>query len=277
MSTLWKRVLSALVLAPLVVLAVLVLPNPWVAGLLGAIVLLGAMEWARLSGLDSEKSQLIWTGALAVAIGVVALLQREIGISLILLGAAWWLLTLLRLLLAARHPVEAARGVHWPRLLDGFFVLLPAWYALTKIHGLMHIGPFLLLYCLILIWGADSFAYFSGRAFGRHKLAPNISPGKTLEGVAGALLGALVIAWVGHGLVARSYQVGLWPWLALGLIVVLASIAGDLFESLVKRERGMKDSGTLIPGHGGVMDRIDSLTAAGPVFAAGLVLLGVLQ
>ncbi len=277
MSPLAQRVLSALVLAPLVVAAVVLLPNAWIAGLFGVIVLFGAMEWARLAGLSEENTQLAWTLLLALPMGLSALFLAAAGPWPILLGLVWWAVALVRLVVAGRRPVTRIEGISWIRLFDGLLVLYPAWYALVRIHGMPHIGPFLLLYLLILIWGADSFAYFAGRAFGRRRLAPNISPGKTLEGVAGAVGGALLIAWFGHRLVARNYAVELWQWLLLALLVVAASIVGDLFESWVKRERGMKDSGDLIPGHGGVMDRIDSLTAAGPVFAAGLLWLGVMR
>ncbi len=277
MSSLAKRVLSALLLAPLVIAAVILLPSDWIAGLFGIIVLLAAMEWARMAGLESENRQLAWSLLLALLIGLAAFFQAGMAYLPILVGALWWGLACARLLLASRHPVALRAGIAGWRLLDGLLVLFPAWYALVRIHGMPHIGPFLLLYLLLLIWGADSFAYFSGRAFGRHKLAPNLSPGKTLEGVAGALLGVLPIAWFGHRLVARNYDVPMWQWLALALLVVCASIIGDLFESWAKRERGLKDSGDLIPGHGGVMDRIDSLTAAAPVFAAGLLALGLMR
>jgi len=154
-------------------------------------------------------------------------------------------------------------------------VLLPSWTALVWIHSLSG-GPYLVLFLMVLIWIADSGAYFAGRRFGRNKLAPVVSPGKTLEGVYGALAGGLIwslvlVVYYGD---SALHHIGL---LLLCLLTVPASIVGDLYESLLKRERGVKDSGSLLPGHGGVLDRVDSLTAAAPVFAFGLILLDTLK
>ncbi|MES9871768.1 MAG: phosphatidate cytidylyltransferase, partial [Candidatus Sedimenticola sp. 6PFRAG7] len=154
----------------------------------------------------------------------------------------------------------------------GVFVLVPAWAALVMIHGYGEKGPMLLLFSLTLTWVADSGAYFAGRRWGRVKLAPAISPGKTREGVYGALAGSvlwgLLLAWY-------APELGPLPILVIFcLLVCVISVIGDLFESLLKRQAGIKDSGNLLPGHGGVLDRIDSMTAVAPVFAFGLLLLG---
>jgi phosphatidate cytidylyltransferase len=147
-----------------------------------------------------------------------------------------------------------------------------AWIALVRLHAVPSGGPVLVLALLILVWLADSAAYFTGRAFGRHRLAPVVSPGKTVEGLAGAMAGAAAFgaALAGLGVVDSA---GLMVTIALCVVVAVLSVAGDLFESFAKRSAGQKDSGHLLPGHGGVLDRIDSLIAAAPVFVLGLLLL----
>jgi len=152
-------------------------------------------------------------------------------------------------------------------------VLLTAWVSIVSLHRSGSQGPVLVLYLFVLIWVADSGAYFAGRAFGRRKLSPFVSPGKTWAGVAGAVSGAVVSAVV----LSASGVAGPLPLgalLGVSVVVTLISIGGDLWESRLKREAGVKDSGTLLPGHGGMLDRIDSLLAAAPVFAFGLGLIG---
>jgi phosphatidate cytidylyltransferase len=152
----------------------------------------------------------------------------------------------------------------------GFLVLVPAGLGLVHLVRLLPDGRLLLLYLLVLIAAADVGAYFGGRAFGRRKLAPHVSPGKTWEGFAAGMLASIIIAALGAALFDQPF----WPWLALCLLVAVVSVIGDLTESMFKRHVGLKDSGTLLPGHGGVLDRIDSLTAAAPTFLLGLLTLG---
>jgi phosphatidate cytidylyltransferase len=152
----------------------------------------------------------------------------------------------------------------------GFVVLVPAWLALSKLHTYK---PQLMLFLLLLVVAADVGAYFAGRRFGRVKLAPRVSPGKTWEGVGGGILGATIIAIIGVVWLDMPF----WPFVGLCVLVVFASIVGDLTESLSKRHAGLKDSGTLLPGHGGVLDRVDSITAAAPVFLLGLKVLDLLR
>jgi phosphatidate cytidylyltransferase len=152
----------------------------------------------------------------------------------------------------------------------GFLLLVPAWLGLTSLHAA---SAWWLMYLFGLVWGADTGAYFAGRAFGKHKLAPHVSPGKTLEGFLGGL--ALTMAMAVAVAICRDLNsLRLAAFLGLSLLTVLASVLGDLFESMVKRHAGIKDSGTIFPGHGGALDRIDSLTAAAPVFALGWWLAG---
>jgi phosphatidate cytidylyltransferase len=268
-----QRVITALILAPLVLWGVLSMPNDYLAILFGAIVLVGGREWARLSGIRPLHWQLGFILLLALVMALLKLLLHSVGgmLWLLLISTFWWLVVIWRL--AGFQGGRCLSGFNLYQMLEGLVVLAPAWLALTEIHRLPEDGPFLLVFLLLLIWSADISAYFAGRAWGRVKLAPKVSPGKTREGVYGALVGALicglVLAWWQAGQLTGQFLA-----LLLCLITALFSVAGDLFESLIKRQRGLKDSGSLLPGHGGMLDRIDSLTAAAPVFLLGLILLG---
>jgi phosphatidate cytidylyltransferase len=270
-----QRVFTALVLIPLVVAGVLLLPSVWVGLALALVILLGSGEWARLSGIDACIAQTPYILLVALGIyGAAFLLRDEVRAAWLLYAAALWWLGLSLLLLAWRRTGlrRTLSGVSYGQLLLGLCTLIPAWSALVYLHSRPEGGPGLLLFLLVLIWVADTGAYFAGKRWGHTKLAPGISPGKTLQGVIGALLGVLLcgLGW--------SLAMGYAPDTGLGfsllcLLTGAASVFGDLLESLMKRLRGLKDSGQMLPGHGGVLDRIDSLTAAGPVFAAGLLLL----
>lgn len=271
-----QRILTAAVLAPAVIAAILRLPHQLLALLLALVVLIGAFEWARLSGLVSPLRQGLYVLLMALALVAAGWLRsHQEGLFLLLACAAlWWLAVLVGLVLA--RPVEPLPpdAFSLPQALSGFLVLVPSWTALVELHANTRAGPALLLFLMVLIWVADSGAYFTGRRWGKTKLAPSISPGKTLEGVYGASVGALscalfFIAWAPLGALSPLVAV------SLCLITALFSVVGDLFESLEKRRRGVKDSGRLLPGHGGVLDRIDSLTSAGPIFLFGLWLAGV--
>ena len=257
-----SRVLTAVLLLAVFIPAVLWAPA-WLWGILMAGgVALGAFEWARLSHFGPRAAR-AYAGALAfaalVAPTLLAAQWSGVQLGLIALAVVFWLLVA-PLWLAGqwRVPQPALRAA------VGAAVLLPTWAALLELHAR---GPAVLLGVMAIVWIADSAAYFSGRAFGRHKLAPAISPGKTWEGVGGALAALAVYA----GLL--SVYAGL-PLVALLLTLaglLYLSILGDLFESWIKRVAGTKDSGTLLPGHGGVLDRIDALTSTLPV-AAGMLI-----
>ncbi|TAL83486.1 MAG: phosphatidate cytidylyltransferase [Rhodanobacter sp.] len=269
-----QRTLAALVLAPLVILIILLSSTP-VVGLVGALAfLVAAWEWIQLSGLRSP----LWRGIVLMATAAIfILLWRVHGTAwtpvLLAAGVAWWLLACLwlRHFAFAAAPTRESRAL---KLLAGALVIFPAWIALLSIHAHSPHGNWWLLLAFVVVWASDIGAYFSGRAFGKRKLAPQISPGKTWAGVYGALVaGVMVTTLSGWLLDVRGSKL-----LALGLLAAVtvgASIVGDLLESLMKRHARVKDSGTLIPGHGGLMDRMDSVFAALPVFAAGLLLLGL--
>jgi phosphatidate cytidylyltransferase len=272
-SALGSRVLTALVLAPLAVVSVIFLPTSWFAVLLGLVFGMGALEWARLGGLATGVSSWLLVAYQLALLWLGDVLSTRPGLILVGLGlcAGWWLGV--GITLALRRTAVAVDLRRRPLLLAGAPVLSAfAWLALIRLHAVPDLGPRLVLSLLVLIWVADTAAYFAGRALGHRKLAPVVSPGKTLEGLAGALVGAAT--W-GVLLGNLGLLGGLAPAASVALCVgaALLSVAGDLFESYAKRAAGLKDSGALLPGHGGVLDRIDSLIAAAPVFLLGLLLL----
>ncbi len=272
-SGLRARVATALLLAPLAIAAVLLLPTPWLAGLLAIVFVAGALEWARLGGLRAPGGVglgLYQLGLLGAGYLVLSGYPRWF-VVVLGLCAGWWLGVGLAMILR-RAPIEPDDRLR-PLLLIGAPLLSGiAWIALVRLHAVPSRGPLLVLALLVLVWLADSAAYFAGRAFGRHRLAPVVSPGKTVEGLAGAVAGAAVFGAVlgGLGVVEGG---GVTVTVALCVVVAVLSVAGDLFESFAKRAAGLKDSGRLLPGHGGVLDRIDSLIAAAPVFVLGMLLL----
>ena len=273
------RILAALVMAPAVIGAVLLLPTGWLM-LLSALVFLAALwEWLKLSDIEDALARSILLAcnlALMVALvwgsrsahgGSFALLQL-----VILFGVAWWLASMLWLRhydFASDHDSHARAF----KLAAGTLAVVPAWCALGFIHASQPNGHRWLLLALLLVWAADTGAYFTGRTFGGkwfggRKLAPRISPNKTWEGLLGGVALAMLVAVIGAWLLGADRAH--WPAIALVAAVTVGfSVVGDLFESLLKRHVGMKDSSQLIPGHGGVLDRLDSVLAALPVFALG--------
>ena len=266
-----SRLLTAIVLIPLVVGGILYLPSQILALVIGAFILIGAREWSLLSGFKAVVAQLGFAVLVAAALALMFfVVQAGQHVLMQMLAAlAWSLATVL--LVLRRQPLQPVIGQRPGVLLLGVLVLAIAWMSIVLLHQQAERGPQLVLFLFVLIWTADSGAYFAGRAFGKHKLSPHVSPGKTWEGVAGAMLGALVCALV----LDQLQLVGLppLPLIGLCLLVTAVSIGGDLLESVLKRQAQMKDSGNLLPGHGGALDRIDSLLAAAPVFVIGLSLL----
>ena len=255
-----QRVATALLLAPLFVAGVLLLSTPLFATLLALITLAAAWEWQRLAGVnDTGHSVLL----LATFAGLLGGSWWGLPQTLILLPAAalCWLWLAWKLYVG-RHQ-GMARWSFAFRLLIGIAALVPAWLALGWLHRL---EPQLVLWLFLIIWGADTGAFFCGRRWGRGKLAPAISPNKTVAGLLGGLVAVAILA-TGIGLAAIA--VPLPAWVLLCLLAGLASVVGDLTESQLKRIADVKDSSALLPGHGGILDRIDSVTAAAPVFACG--------
>ena len=285
------RVLAALVMAPAAIAAIVLLSTPWLAALAALVLLMGLWEWLKLAGVEDTLPRIVLVGFNLLLMVLLVWASRDAaGINpalfqiVTLVGALAWLLAPLWLW----RPGFTAADRPWARafkLAAGTVAVIPAWAALCLLHSdnfgnlagqaeaAASQGPRWLLAALALVWAADSGAYFAGRHLGRRKLAPTISPNKTVEGAVGGLLAGVAVA-IGLGLWAGAGSAQL-PALALvAALAVAVSIVGDLVESLLKRQAGVKDSGHLIPGHGGILDRIDGVLAAVPVFVVGKGILG---
>lgn len=281
-----ERVLSAIVMIILAVIALFWLsPLAFTIGL-SAIIVLGMWEWAQFAGFKRPIARAI------VAFVVTCLLIFPIiaGTSyiqatrfltdettpLLFVGGFWWLIAFA---LVVSYPKSAeiwAKSVA-AKFIFGFCTLIPFLIGTLALRFYQynldeHQGTYLLLYVFLLVWGADSGAYFAGRAFGKHKLAPKVSPGKSWEGAIGGVMTSAIIAVIFLNLTPENVfgrELNTSAFIVLSVVTVAVSILGDLSESMFKRQAGIKDSSNLIPGHGGILDRIDSLTAAVPMFAIG--------
>ncbi|MBO9662930.1 phosphatidate cytidylyltransferase [Dokdonella sp.] len=267
-----QRTLTALVLAPIAIAIILFLPTWAVALIISAVCLQATWEWTQLVGPFSLSSRIAFVVANALLLGLLWTIRNEPAAWYVIgAGLVGWLLALYWM----RHFSYGAAPTREHtvlKLIACELAILPAWLAMMRLHDEPDRGHAWTLLAIVLIWTADTAAYFAGSRYGTTKLAPQISPNKTTAGAWGALLGAGVIAVIG-GWLLDVRGAPLVALVALALVTVLASIAGDLFESLLKRQAGVKDSGTLFPGHGGLLDRVDALLAAMPVFVAGKALL----
>lgn len=268
-----QRLLTAAVLVALIITAVFLFSTLWFAVLLAVFLVIGAWEWARLMKSDRNATLPVLPGVLVAVLIPLWFFQHETVLLLVVLGAAaiGWCVAL-----SSLPRSNTLRALHSygnsVRFLVGLFLLAPPWLALIHLHATPHYGPWYVLFLFGLVSVADSAAYFTGRAWGKNKLAPDISPGKTWEGVYGGIVatgvyGAMCGAWF------ELRGMKLAAFVTLCIVTVMFSVVGDLFESLIKRQAGAKDSGSVLPGHGGVLDRIDSLTAAAPIFTLGLWLM----
>jgi phosphatidate cytidylyltransferase len=273
MTSLGYRLVTALVLISAFVGLVLWLETDALRWVLAIVALAGAWEWARLCGLNTPAGLALYMGGSAMFYLLLGALESRGAALWPAAGATlFWLLMIFALGARRARPVAQASRAGIVELVAGPALVGIAWMSLVAVHRITPDGALAALFLLALTSVADSGAYFVGRAIGRHKLAPGISPGKTVEGVAGGLA-AVVLVLALPVVLFRQPALPVAGFLMLCVVVTLVSVTGDLFESLVKRRHGVKDSGTLLPGHGGVLDRIDSLTAAAPVFYTGLVLL----
>lgn len=265
-----QRVITASVLALVFIGVLFYLPWFLFAVLIGLVVSVGAWEWANLSGLSSKVEKVCY---LAVVISVCLLVgwatnwasKSDALLSIFIGASTWWAFSLLWIQSFPSSTV--VWGSKPARLIMGMLVLIPAWLGCLYLR-VESSGSWLVLLVVLLVSAADIGAYFTGKAIGKRRLAPNVSPGKSWEGVFGGLLLAVFIA-AGFNFLHGGSQ-----WLSLFVIAVptaLVSVIGDLLESMVKRHRGVKDSSNLLPGHGGILDRIDGLVAAVPVFALALM------
>jgi phosphatidate cytidylyltransferase len=246
------RVATATALIAAFVAAIFLLPKIWLAALVGLIVAAAGHEWARLCRMASGAAWL-YAVIVAAAFGAVFTLGEPVARPLLMAATFFWVIV---------APIWLARGVSMQQRIAlaaaGFIVLVPAALALAALP------PLQVLAVLVLVWVADTAAYFVGRKWGRRKLAPSISPGKSWEGAWGGIAGALAYAIICGGLAGGVAWI---PLVAGAALLAVLSIVGDLFESAAKRQAGVKDSGTLLPGHGGILDRIDSATATLPLAA----------
>ncbi len=273
------RIITALVLLPLALYTILFLGNQSFAAVIGVVTLIAAYEWAGFAEFPSVLAKLAYVVIVATVIYSLWLINFVISPMVMnAVSAGFWLLALL---LIFAYPSSASFWKDMPPMIAvlGVILLTMTWYSLTAIHAISAVqigdgqitGPYLVLSVMMLVWAADTGAYFSGRRFGKNKLAPAISPGKSREGVYGGMLLALFIAlvfalWNNAGMQDYLYITG------ISLVTVIFSVAGDLMESMFKRQANLKDSGNILPGHGGILDRIDSVTAAAPVFYIALSL-----
>lgn len=262
-----QRLITAFILGPLVVWGILASSTHWFGIIFSIFVVVGAWEWSRLIRIENIAGRIAYTVFITSLLWVASSWGMTNQTILYITGAGvlWWIVASV-MVFRYRGETEFKPGLF--DMLAGVLLLLPCWAGFTWLHGHEQ-GPQLVLFTMLSIWAADSGAYFAGRRFGKRKLAPFASPGKSWEGVFGGFIFAALFAvvsalfwfeWTG------SYAVA---FIFLAVITVIISVVGDLAESVFKRRVGVKDSGNILPGHGGVLDRIDSLTAASPVFATG--------
>lgn len=262
------RVITAVVMAAVFIGILFVCPPVVFTGFVALVTAIATWEWANLCHLSSRPSRAVYTGvvmaiaaALMMILGAAQWLQLQ---QVLVLSCVWWALALLWI---QGYPSSAVLwGSGWARMVMGVLVLVPALLSLAHLRALPN-GQWLIIAVVLLVAAADIGAYFVGRRFGRHKLAPRVSPGKSWEGVLGGLVSVTILG-ISFALV-QGVNIGVI--LALAVPAALVSVVGDLLESMLKRFRGVKDSGQILPGHGGVLDRIDGLVAAVPVFTLAVI------
>ncbi|CAH0540979.1 phosphatidate cytidylyltransferase [Vibrio marisflavi] len=272
-----QRIITALILAPLVIWGIFDLPLPWFVVAMAGVVGIGFWEWTQFVNNRSRMIALVP----ALIVGAVSLyfvpfdhasLNQHLPeyYAILIAGAIWWVCSSL---LAVTYPKSRSvwESSNCARHLFGILTLLPFFWSvlLLRAEGWLD-NPFhgakIVLFVCLIVWAADTGAYFTGKSLGKHKMAPHVSPNKTIEGLIGGIVTAIVVAWLS----AKWFHVEFKSPVAMILITLLTvvfAVLGDLVESMFKRVSGVKDSSNIIPGHGGVLDRIDSLTAAFPIFA----------
>ncbi len=261
------RVLTALIAAPAVIAAIFLLPPPAFAALFLVAAGLGLLEWASLAGLRPLAAKVVYVLGYA-ALGYAVLQVPDMWPAIFVGVIAFWVLAALVVL---TFPASAQMLTGVVLAPSGYIVFVGAWLALVSL--LVSGGPWLIVWVFCVVWAADIGAYFSGRGFGSHKLAVLVSPGKTWEGALGGVLASGAVGTLlGSEIPALlRLELDLTQWAFAALIIAVVSIFGDLFESALKRARGVKDSGALFPGHGGMLDRIDALIAALPCAALAAI------
>jgi len=273
-----QRIITALILAPLAISAIFFLPLKFFMLFAAALFLLASREWTGFVSQTSSSSSIYLFGLL---LGITLMLMpvnaiwqftllNEYLISGLVIANVWWCVAFI---LVVRYPKSATlwQSSKVCKNLFGLLTLIPFFWGLVILRSIsiesnFYFGAQLVMYVFLLVWAADTGAYFAGKSFGKHKLAPSVSPGKTIEGFLGGLVCALIVTYLASLFFVISDD-KLVLFFITSIVTTLVSALGDLTESIFKREAGLKDSGNLLPGHGGILDRIDSLTAAIPVFA----------
>lgn len=283
------RIITALVLAPSTIACIFYLPLPYFSALMLAVMAIGAWEWGPLMGFYNKRRRIAFVTVTSVLISALwyyfpllelwistADLQKPI-IYILWLAVAWWVLSAALTFLYPRYSKfwsshRSIRGVF------GWLTLVPTWLAFVVIRSSeyqtdAYTGAQLIMFLFLMVWSADIGAYFVGKAFGKNKLMPNVSPGKTMEGFIGGVIVACVLVIIA-GLSMDWDLEQFYLVLPITVLITTVSVLGDLNESMFKRQAGIKDSGSILPGHGGILDRIDSLTATAPIFALCYALIG---
>ncbi|OGT30146.1 MAG: hypothetical protein A3E87_10575 [Gammaproteobacteria bacterium RIFCSPHIGHO2_12_FULL_35_23] len=260
-----QRIITGSLLAILALIILFFLPVAYFMVITALIVLLGAWEWSFLAGLIEFRTRIIY---------LILMLGAMIGsfflpvLLVLIIASLWWLIAGY---LVVKYPATKVYLTRrWVRMIMGFLVLVPCWLTLSILKA-SNQGIGLLLFLLCLVWAADIGAYFAGKWWGKDKLIPNVSPGKTWQGLFGGLIFSFFVAVLG----LIFLKIDFTNWFLIFCAVILLNIfavIGDLFESMLKRYCQLKDSGNILPGHGGILDRIDSLTAAAPIFLLGIML-----
>lgn len=257
-----QRVITAIIALLLLTLVLFFVPPMVAQVVIIAVILAGAWEWSAFLGTSGNAMRILYVCGIGVLLAAVTFVSGVDASLVLKISLAWWVVALVWTFF---YPTAIPLAVRW---IVGVFVLVPVYLALVLLY---QADPSILLFALLVVWVADSGAFFAGKTMGRVKLAPSISPGKTWEGVIGGLVAVGLLASV------RSVWVGtdLSVFVPFCLAAACLSVVGDLTISMFKRNSGVKDSGTLFPGHGGVLDRIDSVAAAAPLFALGASWVGL--
>ncbi|OCH12978.1 MULTISPECIES: phosphatidate cytidylyltransferase [unclassified Aliivibrio] len=272
-----QRIITALILAPLVIAGIFMLPMQGFLIAITAITLVGFWEWTQFTESKSRYVALIPSvAALAASLFLLPTSTLELMIpsdghqAILLIGTVWWLVAS-GLVLTFPSSKKLWQNNLLLKHLFGWLTMIPFLWSILLLRADSYVidsfyGAKLVLLVCLLVWAADSGAYFAGKTFGKRKMSPAVSPNKTIEGLIGGVITAIIVGWIG----ASAFDIRFDSTAAmLGIFIatIIISVLGDLVESMFKRASGIKDSGTIIPGHGGILDRIDSLTAAFPVFA----------
>lgn len=268
-----QRVITALLLLPVLLGMIWFAPTPWLYAFFSVAGLMIAWEWTGLSRSLQSAQRYLFVAVVGLVLYAVWIAPPPFRPWLFGLAGLWWVFSFT---LVSGFPGNFERRPPSATAMSllGVLLISSTLLALATLHAMPN-GVMRLIYLFFLIFAADTGAYFAGRRFGRRKLAPNVSPGKTVEGAVGGLLLCAVWSLIGGAAIFGLQGSALLALLALSLVVAVFSIVGDLTESMFKRVAGIKDSGNILPGHGGILDRVDSILAAAPVMVLGLQLLGL--